>query len=177
MITKKTFSIFTFIIVMLMASVAVQAFAVGASPPVASFVLVRGSSQEKTFQTSTNSESPVFFDIVIDDSIKNFIKVSPKDGQMQLGKPGEITIYASVPRSTIPGNYSGAITVSTTSYESIVSGTGSKISTGIAVRVDIQVLEEKESLLKSPLFLIGVVFCPVITIGLLGIFYFFKIRK
>jgi len=177
MITKRTFGIFTFIIVMLMASVAVQAFAVGVSPPVASFVLARGGSQEKIFQTSTNSESPVYFDIVIDDSIKNFIRVNPKEGQMQIGKPGEITIYASAPRSAIPGNYSGAITVSTIPYESIVSGTGSKVSTGISVRVDIQVLEEKESLLKSPVFLIGVVFCPAITVILIGIFYLFNIRR
>ena len=176
MITKKIIVKLVFLILFLAAANAVSAFAIGASPPVASFVLARGGSQETTFQTSTNSESPVAFDIVVDDNIKDFIRVNPQKDQMQLGKPGKITIYASVQRSAKPGNYSGAITVFATPYESAVNGTGSKISTGISVRADIQVLEEKESLLKSPVFLIGAVFCALAVI-LLCSFYFFKIRK
>jgi len=174
MIAKKILFITAFILMIVLVLEVVQAFAVGVSPPVVSFVLLKGGSQEKTFQASTNNELPMAFNVEIDDSIKEFIKINPENGEMQVGKPGEITITASAPRSAKPGNYSGAIIVSTKPLDNDMNGSGSKISTGIAVKVNIQVLEETESLLKSPVFLTA----PILTILLFVIIiYFLKFRR
>lgn len=131
-----------------------HAFAIGASPATISFSLARGESQEKTFEASTNSDIPLGFTVIIDTPLKEMIEVSPAEGTMSLGSPGQMTITASAARSAKPGDYSGAITIRTKPAKSAEGDSGSKVSTGVAVKINIKITEETTPLYKSTTFLI-----------------------
>jgi len=153
----------------------VSAYAVGASPATLSFNISRGGYEEKTFQVSTNSETPLEFSLSVADSVSSMIKLETKDKTTVSGKPAEITVRAYAPRSAKPANLDGAITAILKPSGSAPDGSGSIISTGVAVRVKIEITGETASLFKSKTFLVGIGLTGVIIV--LGGSYLFRVAK
>jgi len=150
-----------------------HAYAVGASPASLSFSIPRDGYEEKTFQVSTNSEAPLEFSFSVDNSINANIEVRTKDKTVIKGKPAEITVRAYASRSAKPGSLDGAITVDLKSIDNNSSETGSQVSTGVAVRVKIEITSETSSILKNKLFLIS----TGLVVALIIFTLIFKLRK
>ena len=153
----------------------VSAYAIGASPATLYFSIPRGGYEEKTFQVSTNSETPLEFSLVVSDSINSMIKLETKDKITVSGKPAEITVRAYASRSANPANLDGAITTILKPLNSSQSGSGSIISTGVAVSVKIEITGETASLFKNKMFLVGAGLIAVLFI--FGLTYLFRVSK
>jgi hypothetical protein len=153
----------------------VSAYAVGASPATLSFNISRGGYEEKTFQVSTNSETPLEFSLSVTDSVSSMIKLETKDKTTVSGKPGEILVKVAIPRSAKPANLDGAITAILKPSGSAPDGSGSIISTGVAVRVKIEITGETASLFKSKTFLAGTGLIAVLFI--FGLTYLFRVAR
>ena len=153
----------------------VSAYAVGASPATLSFSIPRGGYEEKTFQVSTNSETPLEFSLSVTDSVSSMIKLETKDKTTVSGKPGEILVKVAIPRSAKPANLDGAITAILKPSGSAPDGSGSIISTGVAVRVKIEITGETASLFKSKTFLAGTGLIAVLFI--FGLTYLFRVAR
>ncbi len=153
----------------------VSAYAVGASPATLSFSIPRGGYEEKTFQVSTNSETPLEFSLVISNSINTTIKVETKDKTTVSGKPAEITVRAYASRSAKPANLDGAITALLKPPIDAPGGSGSVVATGVAVRVKIEITSETAPLLQNKMFLVSIGLLGVLVV--LGGSYLFRIRR
>ena len=157
----------------------VSGYAVGASPATLSFTVPRGGYEEKTFQVSTNSETPMLYSIAVSSSIEELIKIKPKEGETIKGKPAEIIVRASAARSAKPGNYSGMITVTLKPNLVTSEGSGSVVATGVVIRANIIITEDTEHPLKNiPLSLITII--AVVLIVLASLYfkkYYFTSEK
>jgi len=147
MVNKET-AIILFVLIMLSFAHTVKAVGIGASPATLSFIL-NNNSEEKTFQVSTNSESAVSFTVKISDSLKDIIKITPDSGETKINQPAEIIVKASAPKSKT-GNYSGTINIKTLpTTNKAEEGTGSQVSTGVVVKVNVEIPEKTESSFKD----------------------------
>ena len=147
MVNKET-AIILFVLIMLSFAHTVNAVGIGASPATLSFIL-NNNSEEKTFQVSTNSESSVSFTVKISDSLKDIIKITPDSGETKINQPAEIIVKASKFKT---GNYSGTINIKTLpATNKAEEGTGSQVSTGVVVKVDVEIPEKTESSFKDKL--------------------------
>ena len=153
----------------------VSAYAVGASPATLSFSIPRGGYEEKTFQVSTISETPLDFSLVISNSINTTIKVETKDKTAVSGKPAEITVRAYASRSAKPANLDGAITALLKPSSASPDGSGSVVATGVAVRVKIEITDETAPLLQNKMFLASIGLLGVLVV--LGGIYLFRFAR
>jgi len=153
----------------------VSAYAIGASPATLSFSIPRGGYEEKTFQVSTNSETPLEFSLVISNSINTTISVETKDKTAVSGKPAEITVRAYASRSAKPANLDGVITALLKPSGEARSGSGSIISTGVAVRIKVEITDESAPLFQNKMLLISMSLIGVIIV--LGGIYLFKFAR
>lgn len=153
----------------------VSAYAVGASPATLSFSISRGGYEEKTFQVSTNSETPLEFSLTVSPTIDSMIKLETKDKTAVSGKPAEITVRAYASRSAKPANLDGAITAILKPSGDSPEGSGSIISTGVAVRVKIEITGETASLFRNKTFLVSMGLIAVLFI--LGLTYLFRVAR
>jgi hypothetical protein len=170
---KRIILVLGVFMIFLINSYQVSAYAVGASPASLSFSVPRDGYEEKTFQVSTNSETPLEFSFSVSDSINANIEVKTKDKTTVQGKPAEITVIAHASRSAKPASLDGAINVNLKSIENNSGGTGSQVSTGVAVRIGIEITGETSPLFKNKIFLIStglVVILIILTV-------IFKFRK
>jgi len=170
--------IITGILAILLISLAyeVSGTAIGASPATLSFKIPRGGYEEKTFQVSTNSEIPLEFEISVSDSIKNAIKVETKDKATVYGQPAEIIVRAYASRSAKPESLDGAITatVAANADSNAPGGSGSVVSTAVAVKIKIEITDETTSLFKDKTFLITLGL--IVTSIVLGSLYFIRTK-
>jgi hypothetical protein len=150
----------------------VSAYAVGASPATLSFSIPRGGYEDKTFQVSTNSATPLEFSLSVSDSINASIKVVTADKTAVEGKPAEITIRAYASRSAKPGSLDGAVTATLKPSGASSEGSGSVVSMGVAVRVKIEITDETAPLIKNKLAFATIVL--VIILIVLAVLYFIK---
>ena len=142
----------------------VSAFAVGASPATLSFTIPRGGYEEKTFQVSTNSEIPLEFSISMSSSINAYIEIETEDRTTVSGKPAEVIVRAHSSRSAEPANIDGAITTLLKPSSETPEGSGSVVSTGVAVRVNIEITDETAPLIKNKLAFVTVVLVAVLVL-------------
>jgi len=151
----------------------VSAYAVGASPAALSFSIPRDGYEEKTFHISTNSETPLDFSLSVDNSINANIEVRTNDKTIVKGNPAKITVIAHASRSAKPVNLDGAITANLKSIDNNSSGTGSQVSTGVAVNIRLEITDETSSIFKNKIFLTstGLILVLIITTVI------FKFRK
>ena len=154
----------------------VSGAAIGASPATLSFKIPRGGYEEKNFQVSTNSEIPLEFEISMSDSIKNAVKVEANDKASVYGNPAEVVIRAYASRSAKPEFLDGAITITVASSadSNAPGGSGSVVSTAVAVRVKIEITDETASLFKDKTFLmtLGLIVTSIVLCSL----YFIKAK-
>jgi hypothetical protein len=148
----------------------VSAYAIGASPATLSFNISRGGYEEKTFQISTNSEIPLEFSISVTDSVSSMIKLETKNKTTVSGNPAEIIVRAYASRSAEPANIDGTITALLKPSSNSPSGSGSVVSTGVAVRVKIEITNEMAPLIKNKLAFATIVL--VIIMIVLAVIYF-----
>ena len=140
---------------------AAQAVAIGASPATLSFEVPKGGSVEKTLQISTNSESYIDFRLEKSSSIADYVILSSETGKIKSGEPYDLTVKVSVPRKTELGNYSGTISVRTTGTGNVSGGSGSVISTGVTVRVAINVIPATSSGLGGIIILLAIIMIAI----------------
>lgn len=153
----------------------VSAYAVGASPATLSFSIPRGGYEEKTFQVSTNSETPLEFSLSVSDSINAAVDVETKDKTAVSGKPAKITVRAYASRSAKPAILDGAITATLKPSGASSGGSGSIVATGVAVRVKIEITDETAPLLQNKMFLASMGLVGVLVI--LGGIYLFRFAR
>lgn len=153
----------------------VSAYAVGASPATLSFSIPRGGYEEKTFQVSTNSETPLEFSLSVSDSINAAVDVETKDKTAVSGKPAKITVRAYASRSAKPATLDGAITATLKPSSSSQSGSGSIVATGVAVRIKVEITDETAPLFENKMFLASMGLVGVIIV--LGGIYLFRFAR
>lgn len=141
MASKKITLIILLLFTMLISAYATYSVAIGASPASLSFKLPQQGYEEKTFQVSTNSDSDLPFNLEVDKSLKDIITITSSKEKTNVKQAAEITIKASA-ANIKPGNYSGAITVSTVSSAESTGATGSRVSAGVAVKIDVEITGE-----------------------------------
>ena len=184
---KKSLFLFSFFFLFIILFLPLAwAVAIGASPANLAFELSRGGSAEKTFQVSTNSETPIDFSLTESAEIERFVSTDITKGTTKLGEPAEIYVSVKVPRGTEPGTYEGTVTVSTSPVGGFEGGTGSIIATGVAVKVVINVADSyAESHVTGALTGVGsdqelnfaVIMFIVIVIVIVASIFLFILRK
>jgi hypothetical protein len=135
---KRALIIVLALILLVCLGPAASAVAIGVSPSSLNFQIRAGTSEDKAFQVSSNSQTGLPFRLAASESMKDLILFEPAEGIVNVSQAARIRVSASAPDGAIPGNYTGFIIV--TAAPQGADSSGSSVSTGVALRINVEIL-------------------------------------